>query len=224
MNLRESDIKIEKARKALDKGVVTANMNGIVKTAGDPKSPPTDGSAFITVSGSEGLFVKSGIKESKLGTLKEGDIVTVTSWQTGGRYEAEIKSISPYPDNSGMFSGDGNETYFPFTANLLDREAVLQNGEWVEVSYKTTGDSGKSSGTLTVQKAFVREEGSKKYVYVRDENNKLRKQYIVTGTLSDTGYEVIDGLSENDWIAFPYGKNVKEGAKTREASIGELYG
>ena len=224
LNLRESDIKIEKARKALDKGVVTANMNGIVKTAGDPKSPPTDGSAFITVAGSEGLFVKSGIKESKLGTLKEGDIVTVTSWQTGGRYEAEIKSISPYPDNSGMFSGDGNETYFPFTANLLDREAVLQNGEWVEVSYKTTGDSGKSSGTLTVQKAFVREEGSKKYVYVRDENNKLRKQYIVTGTLSDTGYEVIDGLSENDWIAFPYGKNVKEGAKTREASIGELYG
>ena len=224
LDLRESDIKIEKARKALDKGVVTANMNGIVKTAGDPKSPPTDGSAFITVSGSEGLFVKSGIKESKLGTLKEGDIVTVTSWQTGGRYEAEIKSISPYPDNSGMFSGDGNETYFPFTANLLDREAVLQNGEWVEVSYKTTGDSGKSSGTLTVQKAFVREEGSKKYVYVRDENNKLRKQYIVTGTLSDTGYEVIDGLSENDWIAFPYGKNVKEGAKTREASIGELYG
>ena len=223
LNLRESDIKIEKAQKALDKGVVTANMNGVVKTAGDPKSPPTDGSAFITVAGSEGLFVRSGIKESKLGTLKEGDIVTVTSWQTGGQYEAEIKSISPYPDNSGMFSGDGNETYFPFTANLLDREAALQNGEWVEVSYKTTGDSGKSRGTLTVQKAFVREEGSKKYVYVRDENNKLRKQYIVTGTLRDTGYEVLDGLSESDWIAFPYGKNVKEGAKTREASIGELY-
>ena len=223
LNLRESDIKIEKAQKALDKGVVTANMNGVVKTAGDPKSPPTDGSAFITVAGSEGLFVKSGIKESKLGTLKEGDIVTVTSWQTGGQYEAEIKSISPYPDNTGMFDGGGTETYFPFTANLLDREAALQNGEWVEVSYKATGDSGKSSGTLTVLKAFVREEGSKKYVYVRDENNKLRKQYIVTGTLNDTGYEVLDGLTESDWIAFPYGKNVKEGAKTREASIGELY-
>lgn len=223
LNLRESDIKIEKAQKALDKGVVTANMNGVVKTAGDPKSPPTDGSAFITVAGSEGLFVRSGIKESRLGTLKEGDIVTVTSWQTGGQYEAEIKSISPYPDNTGMFDGGGTETYFPFTANLLDREAALQNGEWVEVSYKTTGDSGKSRGTLTVQKAFVREEGSKKYVYVRDENNKLRKQYIVTGTLSDTGYEVLDGLSESDWIAFPYGKNVKEGAKTREATIGELY-
>ena len=222
LNLRESEIKIEKARKALDKGVVTADMNGVVKTAGDPKSPPTDGSAFITVAGSDGLFVRSGIKESKLGTLKEGDIVTVTSWQSGGNYEAEIRSISPYPDNTGMFEGDGTETYFPFTAGLLDREASLQNGEWVEVSYKTAG-SGESEGTLTVLKAFVREEGSKKYVYVRDGNNRLKKQYIVTGTLSDTGYEVLDGLSESDWIAFPYGKNVKEGAKTRESSTRELY-
>ena len=223
LNLRESEIKIEKARKALDKGVVTANMNGVVKTAGDPKSPPTDGSSFITVAGSEGLFVRSGIKESKLGTLKEGDIVTVTSWQSGGQYEAEIKSISPYPDNTGMFGGEGTETYFPFTANLLDRDASLQNGDWVEVSYKSAGGSSESGGTMTVPKAFVREEGSKKYVYVRSEDKRLRKQYIVTGTLSDSGYEVLDGLSESDWIAFPYGKNVKDGAKTRESTMGELY-
>ena len=175
------------------------------------------------MAGSDGLFVRSGIKESKLGTLKEGDVVTVTSWQTGGQYEAEIRSISPYPDSTGMFDESGTETYFPFTANILDREAVLQNGEWVGVSYKTSGSSAESGGTMSVMKAFVREEGSKKYVFVRGENNRLRKQYIVTGTLSDEGYEVLDGLSESDWIAFPYGKNVKEGAKTREASIRELY-
>lgn len=223
LNLRESELKIEKAQKALDEGVVTANMNGVIKTAGDPDSPPTDGSAFITVSGSEGLFVKSGIKESRLGTLQEGDHVTVTSWQTGGQYEAEIKNISPYPDSTGMFDGSGTETYYPFTANVLDKSAVLQNGEWVEVSYTTAADSGSSSGAMTVLKAFVREEGSKKYVYVRGEDNRLRKQYIVTGTLSDSGYEVLDGLKESDWIAFPYGNNVKEGAKTREATVSELY-
>ena len=220
LNLRESDLKIGKAQQALDQGVVTANMNGVIKTAGDPDSPPTDGSAFITVAGSDGLFVRSGIKESKLGTLKEGDLVTITSWQTGGQYEAEIKNISPYPDSTGMFDGGGTETYFPFTANIIDRDAVLVNGEWVEVSY--TASDGGSGGAMTVMKAFVREEGSKKYVFVRDENSRLRKQYIVTGTLSDSGYEVLDGLGEGDWIAFPYGKNVKEGAKTRESTLSEL--
>ena len=222
VDLKESEIKIEKAQNALDKGVVTAGMDGIIKTAGDPKAPPTDGSAFITVSGTEGLYVKSGIKESKLGTIKEGDIVMVTSWQTGGQYPAEIKSISPYPDSTGMFDGSGTETYYPFTAVVNDKSAQMMNGEWVEVSY-TTSESAGSSNTLTVLKAFVREEGNKKYVYKRDENGKLAKQYIITGTLSDNGYEVLDGLSASDWVAFPYGKNVKEGAKTREASMREFY-
>ena len=222
VDLKESEIKIEKAQNALDKGVVTAGMDGIIKTAGDPKAPPTDGSAFITVSGTEGLYVKSGIKESKLGTIKEGDIVMVTSWQTGGQYPAEIKSISPYPDSTGMFDGSGTETYYPFTAVVNDKSAQMMNGEWVEVSY-TTSESAGLSNTLTVLKAFVREEGNKKYVYKRDENGKLAKQYIITGTLSDNGYEVLDGLSASDWVAFPYGKNVKEGAKTREASMRELY-
>ena len=222
LDLRESDIKIEKAQKALDEGVVTASMNGIVKTVGDPASPPTDGSAFLTVAAAEGLYVRSGIKESKLGTVKEGDIVTITSWQTGGRYEAQIKSISPYPDTTGMFDDSQTETYFPFTAGILDQNAELTNGEWVEVSYTSSG-SGGSDGAMTIMKAFVREEGNRKYVYVRGEDKRLRKQYITTGSLSDSGYEILDGLSESDWVAFPYGKNVKEGARTREGSLDELY-
>ena len=222
LTLKESELKIDKAQKALDKGVVTASMDGVVKTAGDPEAPPTDGSAFITVSGTDGLYVRSGVKESKLGTIREGDTVMVSSWQTGGQYEARVGSISPYPDTTGMFDGDGTETYYPFTAVVSDKNAEMKNGEWVEVSYTSSNDDGESD-TLTVLKAFVREEGSKKYVYIRDENGRLKKQYIITGSLSDTGYEVLDGLSKSDWIAFPYGKNVKEGAKTRKASVGELY-
>ena len=223
LDMKESDIKIKKAQKALDEGVVRANMNGVVKNVGDPDSPPTDGSPFLTVAGSEGLFVRSGVKESRLGSVKEGDMVTVTSWQTGGRYDAEIKSISPYPDTTGMFDDEQTETYFPFTASVLDENAVLENGDWVEVSYSSNSSGESSEGAMTIMKAFVREEGTKKYVYVRDENNRLKKQYIITGTLSDSGYEVIDGITESDWVAFPYGKSVKEGARTREGTLDELY-
>ena len=223
LSIRESEIKIDKGENALDKGVVTANMDGVIMTVGDPASPPTDGSAFLVLSGSEGLFVRSGIKESKFGTIKEGDKVLVTSWQTGGQYEAEIKNISPYPDNTGMFD-DNSETYYPFTASILDAGAEIENGEWVEVSYMSGGmqESG-SSAAMTITKAFVREEGNKKYVYKRGDDNKLTKQYIETGSLSDSGYEVLSGLSESDWVAFPYGKNVREGARTREGSVSELY-
>ena len=102
----------------------------------------------------------------------------------------------------------------------------VENGEWVEVSYSLNKeeDSEENDNTLTVMKAFVREEDNRKYVYIRGEDGKLKKQYIVTGTLSDSGYEIISGLSSSDWIAFPYGKNVKEGARTREGTLTDLYG
>ena len=223
LDLRESDIKIAQAERAVENGVVKANMNGEIRFVGDPKSPPTDGSAFLSLAGAEGLYIRSGIKESLYGTIKVGDKVNVVSWMSGGRFEAEIKSISPYPDTEGNY-GDEGETYYPFTASVNDGSEGLNNGEWVEVTYVRDSESADTnSATLTIMKAFVREEGNKKYVFKRDENGRLKKQYVETGLLSDNGYEILSGLTESDWIAFPYGKNVKEGAPTREGSVEELY-
>ena len=36
--------------------------------------------------------------------------------------------------------------------------------------------------------------------------------------------EVLEGLTPDDYIAFPYGKNVTEGADTVESDLSELYG
>lgn len=42
----------------------------------------------------------------------------------------------------------------------------------------------------------------------------------------DNGYSVIvkGGITSDDLIAFPYGKDVKEGAKTKEVSLNDMYG
>ena len=50
------------------------------------------------------------------------------------------------------------------------------------------------------------------------------KQYVVTGkTLWGQAVEIVSGLSLDDRIAFPYGKNVKEGVKVKESSGGMMY-
>ena len=38
-----------------------------------------------------------------------------------------------------------------------------------------------------------------------------------------TFLQIKSGLSTKDWIAFPYGADVKEGAKTSEAGYADLY-
>ena len=45
----------------------------------------------------------------------------------------------------------------------------------------------------------------------------LKKQYVVTGrTVYGSAVEIKSGLTEEDMIAFPYGKDVVEGALTTE--------
>ena len=214
------------AKKAVYEGEVKANMNGVIKKVGDPKSPPKDGSAFLTLSGSDGLFVKSAIRENLLGSLGEGDKVTVTSWQDGSAYEAVIGSVSPYPDNSGMFNEDDANTYYPFTALIENKNTDFRNGDWVEVSYTASAAAALAEDedeTLYLWNAFVRDENGKKYVYLRGEDERLHKQYIQTGELSDSCYRIISGVTMDDWIAFPYSSDAEEGAKTREATVEDIY-
>ena len=79
------------------------------------------------------------------------------------------------------------------------------------------------SDELYLYKAFILEEGSSKYVFKRGDDGKLTKQEIRTGQLRGAGCQILDGVTSDDWIAFPYGKKVKEGARCREATVMELY-
>ena len=64
-----------------------------------------------------------------------------------------------------------------------------------------------------------------KYVMIQGDNGKLQKKYVKTGkTVYGYEIEILDGLSDDDYIAVPYGKNVKEGARTVREDDSDLYG
>ncbi len=58
-------------------------------------------------------------------------------------------------------------------------------------------------------------------MYKKGENDRLTKQYVEVGKIVYGSYEIRSGLSMEDEIAFPYGKDVKEGARTE--SVDSLY-
>ena len=71
---------------------------------------------------------------------------------------------------------------------------------------------------------FVITENSKSYVYVKSAEGKLEKREVTTGrSLWGSYIEITSGLTMEDYIAFPYGKDIKEGADAVEAGIEELY-
>lgn len=226
LDLKQSELKIRSTEKAVEEGAVLAKISGVVKKAGDPSNPPGDGSAFLQVASTEGMYIRGGVSELLLDQIREGDLVNVSAGQSGTCCQAEIREISPYPDESGMFSGiygAASASMYPFIAYVEEGGGTLISQEWVQMDAAGSGME-QPSDALYLWKAFILEEEGRQYVYLRDEKGKLRKREITTGRHSGEGYEVLSGVSWEDWLAFPYGKEVRNGASTREGAMSELYG
>lgn len=217
LDIRDSEISIKQAERKLEAAIIKATINGVVKEVGDPKVGQVDGEAFMTITSNKGMYVKGTISEMDLGTVKVGSTVSGMAQESGMSVTAEITEISKYPASSDGFyyGGDSNPnaSSYPFIAYIEDSDNLINN-EYVDLQIESKGESG---GSIYLAKALIRMENGQSYVYIEDENKKLKKQYVRTGqTLYSSYIEVKEGLTEEDWIAFPYGKNVKEGASVNE--------
>lgn len=213
---RQMQLQLETMKKTASDGMIYAEVDGVVKTVGDPDEFVADGSAFLVVMGDEGLYVSGTISELLLDDVTVGTVVTANSWESGMTFDATITEISDYPV-SGNSWGDGNPnvSYYAYTAYIEDSSA-LKNGEYVDLTIAT---NQSETGGLFIEKAYVREENGRSYCMIADENGRLKKQYVTTGrTIYGSAVEIKTGLSEEDLIAFPYGKNAVEGANVTESS------
>lgn len=224
LDLREARISVKQAERKLNEATVTATINGVVKTVGDPEVGEVDGEAFLTVTSSEGMYVRGTISELKLGEVQVGTTMSGMSYESGMSFTAEITEISEYPDTSDnyWYSGEAKASKYPFMAYIEDSDG-LGNNEYVELTLDE--NSSPDSSAIYLPKAYIRSENGQSYVYKADEDGRLAKQYIKTGaTVCSTNVEIKSGLGLDDRIAFPYGKNVVEGARIEEDddSAGEI--
>ena len=216
-DLSEAKINYKEAKKEVDSAVVTATVSGKVTTAYSAGNMPTDGSAAIVVRADSGMYVKASVSEMNLDTVKVGGTLRCTSWETGEEYEAVVKSVSDFPvSGSGSDSvSNPNSSYYPIVAYIKDAEG-LTTGETVGISYDSQSMGTVSGDLIVLQKAYIRTEGKKSYVYKAGKNGRLEKQYVKTGTTIYGQYvQIVSGLTLDDKLAFPYGKNVEEGAKVK---------
>ena len=212
--------------KEADDGSVKAEFDGVVVGLLDPESALDMGMPLMKVSGGGGYYVSGSVSELDLANISIGQTVNVMSWDTGMSYEGSIVEISPFPQENGdyyYYGGSQNVSYYPYKV-FIDESAMLQDGYYVSMTL-TSGNTEGQSGSLYVSNAFVLTEGAGSYVYVRNEEGNLEKRRVRLGGLLWGEYsKVEEGLSPEDWIAFPYGKTVKEGAATTEGNWETLYG
>ena len=218
-DLHEAQISYKEAKAEVDKATVKAKLAGTVTTAYSKGTLPTEGSAAIVVKAADGMYVKTSINEMELDSVKVGGTIKCVSSDTGDEYTAEVKEISDFPTADSSNGGDAsnpNSSYYPIVAFIKDADGLSPGGS-VEVSYSSKSMGTANENAVYLQKAYIRTEDKKSYVYLRDKKTKrLKKQYITVGkTMNGQYIEIVSGVTEDDNIAFPYGKNLREGVKTK---------
>lgn len=220
---KQAQLDLERAKLAVSNTTVLSTVDGIVKTLSEEADAQSGAKPFIVISGASEYYVIGALSESMLGSIGVGDEVTVNEYSSGGVYTAQIVSISDYPleSDSGLYyygSDNPNSSVYEFTAVVLDADE-MQNGQYVDIILSAQGESDDA---LYVQNAYLREDAAGTYVMKAGSDNRLVKQYVRTGrTLYGSSTEIKSGLTQNDYIAFPYGTDVKEGVRVVLESSGE---
>lgn len=219
LDIKSSDLKIAQIEKELENQEVKSTINGVVKKVGDKDKGQTDGEAFLEIQSTKGIYVKGMVDEYQRKKLKVGSQISGTAYESGVSFEAEVKEISTYPVSS-KYSNSNNSalSYYSFTAYIQDVQG-LKNQE--SVSMELPAEEMDASG-IYLNREYVREKDGEDFVY-KEENGRLVKQPVKTGKIFYGMVEIKSGITEEDFIAFPYGKKVKEGASVKEISAEDAY-
>lgn len=224
VNLRLAKLSLDKKTKELGDGNVYAEFDGTVKAVRNADEAYNNSEAVIELSGGGGYYVTGTLSEMELGSVKVGDTVSISSWMTGAACEGTIVSIDDYPTTSGNSWGDGNRnvSYYPFKA-FVEEDASLQANDYVDIQYQKAGTQ-EQGNSLYLQSWFIRTDNGKSYVMARGEDGRLEQRWVQTGRdLWGSYTQIRGGLTTDDYLAFPYGRDVVEGARTVEAAADELY-
>ena len=220
LDIRGSSLKIQNVEKKLENQTVESILNGVVKKVGDPGKGEVDGEAFLVVESSEGSYVKGLADEYQLQQLQPGSVLTGFSYESGLPIEAEVKEISNFPSSNNMYGYGREVSYYPFTAYIKNSDG-LKNMEGVSLDLPSETENPAG---LYISKEYVRNKDGKDFVYVEGKDHRLERRNVQVGkNFYGSMLEIKNGLTEEDHIAFPYGKKVKEGVKVRRAAIEDLY-
>lgn len=218
LKLAQSELKI--MQKELSDGNIYAEQDGKVISLLTEEEAKLKSQPIIKLSSGGGYYIDATLSELERDLVKVGQEVTVNSWDTGMTYTGTVVSISDVPSSRNSYNGNNNPnaSSYPFRV-FVDESADLQAGKYVNVQYSSAEQSG-----IYLEKPFLRTEDGQSVVYARGENGLLERRVVTVGK-SMGGYyvEIKDGLTEDDMVAFPYGKNVKPGVPTEEGDYSDMY-
>ena len=219
--------KIDTSKMSTDDGDSVDDSSAMDSMSNDSSS---DSSAFITILSTGAYRVKGKVNELNRDSIIPGESVIIRSrvdstktWK-GTMGSIDVNNGSTEDDSNnywGMSSTSDDQTSstsYPFYVEL-DSSDGLMLGQHVYVE-RDIGQDEQKDGLWLSDYYIVDADTNEPYVWAANDKKKLEKRYVTLGKHDeDLGeYEIVDGLTKKDSIAFPTDA-LEEGTKTE---VGDL--
>ena len=226
LKLKSKQSEVQKSEHLLSNAVVKSPVDGrvtaISEEGTDEYGKPK---AYITIQQTGSYRVKGTLNELQRGAVMEGSRIRMESRRNPEEFWMGTVTLVDYENpvqnnNNGYYiSGDSDEmsasSRYPFYADIDNMEGLLL-GQHVYVQL----EQGEQPQGLFISPEFIvyREDGAA--CVWAEERGRLTQRTVELGAFNDrTGtQQILSGLTEDDYIAFPDPGVCAEGAPvTREA-------
>ena len=198
---------------SLQNAYVTSSVDGTVKYVSDGTGTSD---VYVSVMKTGDYVVKGKVNEMNISSLPQGTKVVIKSRVDNTTWDGFVSRVdtgqTAQSENEyyyGMDSGNQSSKYYFYIELSSSRGLFLGQHVVVELA-DSTGKSG-----LWLYEGYIEDAGSKDPYVWADNNGKITKKHIKLGSYDEEigSWEILEGLSINDYIAFPDG-TIKEGQRT----------
>lgn len=218
LDLESKNLEISKYQDQIKASMVVSKRSGVVKEINENGTDSNgNNAAFMTILQTGEYRVKGSIDEQNVWMISDGQTVVIRSrvdenqtWN-GTISKIDTDNVQKSDDDSSSDSSV-SATKYPFYVELPSAEGLLL-GQHVYVELDEGQDEQKE-GIWLYSNYVVQDDGGA-YVWAANEKNCLEKRYVELGKYDENlaEYEILSGLAQNDYIAWPM-EGLYEGVTT----------
>ena len=234
--IKTKNVDIAKLENSLKNAFVVAPIDGTVKDLKDPADSQSGGmeggmyggmgdaaDVIMKIAALGDYRVKGTFNEQNAAQIYQGAPMLLHSRVDDTVWHGTITEIDTNPqqnDNSNMMyygggmSDDSSSSKYTFYVEPESLEGFML-GQHLLLEPDLQSDSDVDKEGLWLYSNFVLWDGSRNYVWAKTARDTIEKRYVELGTVDDAcgDCQILSGLSDDDYIAFP-ADYIEEGMHT----------
>ena len=225
-------LEIDRQKLSMENTKVVAPMDGIIKTINENNSTSSSdddssnsnsdngsdstSNAYITIMAKGDYRIKATASELTVRSMSEGQSMIIRSRVDDSTWTGTVTKIDlEHPDNGNnndyYMSSGTTATKYPFYISLDSTDGLMLGQHvYVEADY---GQGDVKEG-LWLDEYYIMQEDDGAYVWAENAKGYIEKRKVELGEYDENmmRYQILSGLTEDDYIAYPE-ERVKEGMK-----------